>query len=77
MVSAMTLGAIEASESGQKRMFSVTAIEDSGRGDGHDPNDNSCPMGVGGLGIWQNRSGSCRLASDRLVLIGRRRKIVG
>lgn len=45
-----------------KKISSATVTEDSGRGDDNDPNDDDgCPMGTGGPGIWRSGSGSSRL----------------
>ena len=60
---AAVLGVANAWESWQKRLSSATAIENSGKGDGH-PNDGSCTMGGGGLGIWRSGNGSYRLLDD-------------
>jgi hypothetical protein len=52
---AVALGAVEAWYFRQKRISSIAATEDSGRGDGYAPNDGSSPIDGGGLKIWRKR----------------------
>jgi hypothetical protein len=59
-LAAVALGAALAWVSRRKRISTAAEIEDSGRGDSHESNDDDCPMGGRGLGIQQ--SGSYQLA---------------
>jgi hypothetical protein len=76
-LAAVSLGAALAWVSRRKRISSAAEIEDSGRGDNHDSNDDDCPMGGGGLGIQRSGSGSYQLVFDRLTLTGSRHLKVG
>ena len=48
-------------ESERKRISSAAVTEDSGGGDGHDPNDSAYPMGGGGFGSSKVDSGVARI----------------